>query len=650
MRSSMGTLAGIVRTVLGITVLGLAAQVAAAQPARAQQPPARPSGDGGSACFTATEPSAIVAGCDAFLAGSGRSANANQRGLALQRRGGARAALGQIDASIGDFRQMAAASYKVHEAQASIGSLEFHRRRLNEAETAYREALKVNPSYGLAHIGLGHTLIALGRPTEAVGHFDSALATSERDTGAHLGKGTALAASGDLDGAIRSFDAALRIDPRLLSALYQRAQAHSDKGDAGKALTDADAAVSVAAGEERVRALVYRGRLRNNAQAYDGTIADCSAADADANRLGVRDGALRAAAQVCLGLAHQSKGQLREAQQSYDRALTWDGNDVAALAGRGYVLLQRGQYDGAIADFGAALRIDPKSQDSLRFLGLAYADKGDRNKAAEAFARAIAADSRDPWPLMIRAISEARDGRRDSALADVARALAITGPQSSDAILVRGAVSYFLGDLNAARNDLEASLRLNRENGQAHRMLSRLLIREGRLDDAQRSQDAAARLLPNDATVLLQQGLIALARKDYGRAVRDLTESLAINDAHAEGFAARGQAHEAQGLTAAAMADYRSALAKLALDADARAAVAVARDRLAALTSSASAATRPSSDATPSGGPSETEAPPPSSGSPSGQADVSLYCRLAEGVFTPSRKYTGVEFDVGCRP
>lgn len=632
MRIGMLHISGVTRAFARAAVLALGVHVWLLQTASAQQSTSAAASNGSGVCFTATDPAEIVRGCDTFLSGNRNGSNASRVGLALQRRGGARAALGQTDQALADFRQMATSGYKVHEAQASIGSLEFQRHRLNEAEAAYREALKVNPSYALAQVGLGHTLIALSRPAEALDHFDRALAVSDQDTTAHLGKGTALAAQGDLDGAIRSFNAALQIDPRLLNALYQRAQAYNDKGDVQKALVDADAAVGAASGFEKVRALIYRGRLRNNAKRYDDVIADCSAADTEATRLNIADAALRAAANVCLGLAYQSKGNLGSAQQSYDRALTWDANDLGALTGRGYVLLQRGQYDGAVADFTAALKVDPKSQDALRFIGLAYSDKGDRNKASEAFARAISADARDPWPLMIRAISFARDGQRESANADVSRALAITGQRSSDAVLVRGAVNYFLGDFDKARADLDQALRLNPDNGQAHRTLARLLIRLGRFDEAQRSQDRAAQLMPHDSTVLLQQGLIALGRRDFAGAVRELTASLDINDAQAEGFAARGQAHEALGLTAAAIADYRLALAKLALDDDSRAAVTVARARLAVLTGA--------------GNPGTAAVP---GGSPAGQPGASFYCRLAEGVFVRSRKYTGVEFDVGCR-
>ena len=654
---------------LAAAVVGISPAIA--QQARPQQPaapapapsatPAQPRTDGGAACFAATDPAAIVAGCDVVLRATAGTYTADQTGLALQRRGGARAVLGRTEEAIADFRQMATAGYKPHEAHASIGSLEFRRQRLREAETSYREALRVNPSYALALIGLGHTLIGLGRAADAIPHFDRALATADNDSGAHLGKGTALMATGDLDGAIRSLDTALSLDPSLLPALYQRAQAHHDKGDLQRSLRDADGAVGLATGEERIRALVYRGRLRNNAKAFDGAIADCTQADADAERLRITDGRSRAAAFVCLGLARQSKGELTEAQQSYDSAIRWDPRDVAALAGRGYVVLQRGRFDAAIADFRVALGLDPRSQDALRFLGLAYADKGDRPKAEEAIQRAIDADPKDPWPIMIRAIAVARDGDRERALADAARALALTGPQSSDAHLVRGAVQYLLEDLDAARIDVDTAIRLNADNGQAHRMLARILIRRARLDEAQRALDVAARLLPNDSTVLLQRGLVALGRRDFAAAQREITLSIDINDVSAEPYTARGQALEALGQIGAAVADYRVAESKLAIDPDGRRAKALARDRLAALTG----APRPSggevsgAPQSPPIAPSRTNAQDEEArrASPAARpepgrtgSDASLYCRLVEGVFVRLRKYTGVEFDVGCAP
>ena len=638
MRAHRKALADAARASLCVVALVSWSPPSLAQQARQQGQVAQTRTDGGAPCFASTDPTAIAAGCDIVLRAAQGSYTADQLGLALQRRGGARAALGRIDDAIADFRQMATTGYKVHEAQASIGSLEFRRERLREAETSYREALRVNPSYALALIGLGHTLIRLNRPAEAVPLFDRALATADNDASAHLGKGTALAATGDLDGAIRSFDAALRIEPRLLPALYQRAQAHHDKRDTQKALQDADSAVAVAAGEERVAALTYRGRLRNNAKDYDGAINDCRQADADAERQRLTSGVTRSAALVCVAIAQQSKGELVEAQRSYDGALRWSPRDVTALSGRGYVVLQRGLFDAALADFNSALSVDPNSQDALRFLGITYADKGDRAKADEAFARALRADPRDPWPVMIRAITAARDGERDRALADAARAVALNNPPSSDALLVRSAVHYFLENFDQARADVDAAIRSNGDNGQAYRMLARILIRNGQLDEAQRALDTAARLLPNDATVLLQRGLLALARRDFTGAERELTRSMEVNNAFAEPLVARGQALEGQGLVPAALADYRAADAKLAIDPDGRRAKALARQRIATLTGVA--------PSVPPGPSQDVRNPAPGNRS---VGDVSLYCRLVEGTFAHSRRYTGVQFDVGCK-
>jgi tetratricopeptide (TPR) repeat protein len=229
-------------------------------------------------------------------------------------------------------------------------------------------------------------------------------------------------------------------------------------------------------------------------------------------------------------------------------------------------------------------------------------------------------------------------------------------------------VHYFLEDLEKARIDVDTSIRLNADNGQAHRMLARILIRNGRLDEAQRALDTSARFLPNDATVVLQRGLLAMARRDFAAAQRELTRSLEINDAFAEAYSARGQALEGQGLMAAALADYRAAETKLAIDPDGRRAKALARERLAALTGAAQRAPAGGGPSGPQQGAVSSPSQPSSrvaqrgeDAGPSGQSaeagpsgdrkagEGSLYCRLVEGVFVHSRRYTGVEFDVGCR-
>lgn len=611
---------------------------------------ARTDPDAANQCFAGTASDRIIAGCGTLLAAPRGTYTPEQTGLALQRRGGALAAASRLDEALEDFRRMVTTGFRVHEAHASIGSIEYRRGRLADAERSYREAIRSNGSYALAHSGLGHTLIQQGRAADAIAHFDRALATNVDDASAQLGRGIALLASGNARDAVSSLDVALRLQPGLLSARYQRAQAHALTGNTTAALADADAAVTAATADEKVRALVFRGRLQNSLRNFTAATTDCTAADAEAQRLGSRDASLRSAPFVCLAIAQQSRGQLAEAEASYRRALDWNTSDIQALSGRGYVLVQRGRYDEAVADFEAALAIDPRSQDALRFLGLAHSDKGDLPRALQAFERAIAADAADPWPVMIRAITYAREGDRQRALADAERALTLTGTSSSDAYLVRAAVHYFLEDLDRARADLDTALRLSPANGQAHRLQARLLVRQGRLDEAARSLTEAERQMPGDVSVLFVRGLLALARRDYAAAISSFDASLAINPAHAEGFAARGAAHEGLGSTARAIDDYRTALGRLATDPESRAAKSRATERLAALTAVPRPAQPQPQAATPSASPGASGSPSrPGTPSPAPVETSSTYCRLVEGVFVHSRRYTGVEFDVGCR-
>lgn len=599
---------------------------------------------GAPACFESADNGAIVAACTSLIAG-GRNWTPDQFGLALQRRAQALANLGRLDDALGDLQEQVRRAYNPHRAHAAIGSIRYRQSRLDLAEASFRQALALNPSYADALSGLGQTLLALGRGGEAVASFQKALETLPRDPTVRTGLAQALAASGNRQEAIASLTEALRLDPQYRPALYLRAQFMVDAGQAASAQRDADALVAGSVGEERIRALTFRGRLRNTTRGYGAAVADCSEAAQLAEQLDVRDRALRAGPYVCRGLARSNDGDLKLAQSDYDQALRWVPDDGAVFAGRGYVAYLQGLSDQAIADLETALRLSPGSQDALRYLGLAYADKGELQKGLAAFERAITADPTDPWPLMLRATALAKAGDRASAIRDANEALRLAGTQDSDAHLARGAVDYFLDDLASAKRHMEDAIRLNSDNGQAYLSLSRLLLRQDRLDEAARALAAAQRIVPRDSALMHNRGLLALARRDYAGVVREISASLAINSAQSEGFVVRGQALEAQGLRDQAIADYRAAGTKLALDADGRRAQTIARTRLAVLVPTSPSGIPPS-------GRSDTPAPaggerPPlpanrtdsAKATPHGVAgQQSFFCRVIDGAFDHTRR------------
>ncbi|MDX2159266.1 MAG: tetratricopeptide repeat protein [Hyphomicrobiaceae bacterium] len=613
----------------------------------------------GTECLAAQDatPSAVIVACNALL-GALRGNTPEQIGAGLRRRAEALAALGRLDEAVNDLQEMIRRGQNAAQGHALIGGYRSRQGRQGDAETSYREAIRLDAGHVLARIGLGQVLMSLGRNREAAAELRQATTLAPNDPVGHLGLGIALHAAGDLDGSLASLDASIRLSPQYVAALLQRAQARLEKGNIPGALADADAAVPLTQGEERVRSLIDRGRIRQAAQNSDGAATDCIEAERLSGQLAPQDARLTAAAAVCAGIAHVSRGELQAAGEDYERALKANPSDVAAHNGLGYVAFQRGRYEEAAARFEAALKVQPQSLEALRFLGLTHSEAGVLDKALAAFERAITADAKDPWPLMLRATALARAGERERALRDADAAIRIAGAQASNAWLARGGANYYLDDLDAARRDIDQSLRLTPTNGQAHLTLGRLLIRQGRLDEAGRSLEAAQRTIPQEPSLALNRGLLALARHDYQSAVREIGSSLAVNDAHAEAFSARGQAYEGLGRQELAITDYRTSLTRLAIDGDGRRAQALARERLAALEAARITAATPAA----SGGAQEAGG---QGGASSGNRqsddrrrvagggqppqDTTFLCRFIEGVLVHSRKYSGVELEVGCR-
>ena len=108
----------------------------------------------------------------------------------------------------------------------------------------YREALRINPDYALAHNNLGNVLLGRGNPGEALQHFRDALRLDPSNAEAHYNVGSMLRARGDLAGALVRFRQALQLKPDWLPAVASLAWLLATAPDA--ALRDADQAIQFA--------------------------------------------------------------------------------------------------------------------------------------------------------------------------------------------------------------------------------------------------------------------------------------------------------------------------------------------------------------------------------------------------------------------
>ena len=609
-------------------------------------------------CDTSRDPARAIRACTSVLDRQGTNAPTTAtRIFVLHKRANAYRERAEYAPSIADYSAVIALDAKDANAHYNRANVHLLRNDQAAAIADYRKAVELRPGLGVAHIQLGSLLLARGELRTALDHFDQAVRIDGRDTAALVGRGLARERLGDLDGAIASLSDAVTQSSDNVAFRLMRAQLLRRKGDNARALTDLDRVLEVS--RDDIDALIERGTVHNALGNRDQAIADCTRA--------ITVAGTNAGGYVCRGLARAGKGELRPARDDLDRAVQLDAKRPEVMVARGYVHYQLGALDAAIADFRQTLVLDPASADAQRFLGVALIDKGDTEAGMKAFDEAIRAVPSDPWPHMLRAVGAAAAGNRDAALRDAATALRLLGDSNSNARLARGVVHYHLGDLDLARGDIDAAIRLDAANGQAYNALGRLLIRQREFARAAEQLDTAARLLPGNWGILRNRALAGIERRDVAAARRDINASLEISTAFAESFYVRGLIHEAEGQRSAAIADYEQALIKLSLDGDGRRAQQLARDRIAALRGGATTSpAQPSGDltpplpgptpastpaATPPTAPDTTPATPPA---PTAAADYdSLRCRLLRGWARHAEGYSGVkllELDPACRP
>jgi serine/threonine protein kinase/Flp pilus assembly protein TadD len=109
------------------------------------------------------------------------------------------------------------------------------------AERAFQLRIRANPA--LLSRTRGHTLLALGRPAEAVAAFDQAVQAGVADPFVFNNRGMAHYALGQLEPAIRDYTEASRLSPSDPVIRYNRGVAYARRGDDVRALLDLDLAI-----------------------------------------------------------------------------------------------------------------------------------------------------------------------------------------------------------------------------------------------------------------------------------------------------------------------------------------------------------------------------------------------------------------------
>lgn len=211
--------------------------------------------------------------------------------------------------------------------------------------------------------------------------------------------------------------------------------------------------------------------------------------------------------------AAMEKRDLVTARSNLDDAIVLDGSQSVSFATRGIVHGMMGDLDAAIPDFTRAIELDPQDAVTFQNRGKAYSDTGKQARAVQDFTRAIELGNDQ---------AANRNGR--------CWARATLGQE-----------------LDLAREDCEAAVRMEPEDGNNHNSLAFVRFRSGDYAGAITGYTTSLSLDPKAASSYYMRGQ-AKAMTGDATAQADIDEGLALEPGVADRYAGYGIASKDQAM------------------------------------------------------------------------------------------------------
>jgi tetratricopeptide (TPR) repeat protein/TolB-like protein len=300
---------------------------------------------------------------------------------------------------------------------------------IDVALLALDEAVKLDPSFAIAHAARGETLWARylqNRDTaaarEAVDAGMTALRLNPESAPVRYSVAVSLAGSGRLDEAVDELQRALALQPNYEDARRELGNVLARKGRVDEAIA------------EYQKAIALRPNYSGNYSALGVSLFQAARYDeaAAAFRRVIELQPESATGYQNLSTVYQAMGRVQEAVANTERALSIAPTAVA-YSNLGALYHQRGEYPKAIEAYAAALKLRPNSAITHRNLGDAYLRMSREGEARASYRHAIRLteaelqiNPTDPLNLARLAVYQAKLGDDAGAQARLRQALAIT--------------------------------------------------------------------------------------------------------------------------------------------------------------------------------------------------------------------------------
>jgi predicted Zn finger-like uncharacterized protein len=406
------------------------------------------------------------------------------------------------------------------QAYTLLGSVHLGRSRISAAESAFSEALKINPKASRALVGLGDSLYRAGRYSEAQARFEAGAAADPDDLLAKVGVAKAKLSLERIQEASTLLKKLREAQPTspLVGYWYGRVQ------EALGARDDAQAA--------------YREVLK--------------AAPADPNSADVY---------IASALLLNQQGRPEDAQKTLDSAKELMPKVPGVWRALGDVAQAQGRYKEALGNFQQAAQLDPDDLGAKFRIGGALRRDGQFEDAIKAFDVVAAIDKDYPGLALERGLLYEAKGDSIIALKQYEDALA-KAPTDPDLMLRVGCGKVAANRADQAEELLRKVLSQRPTSAETNHCLGRALLVQGtRLADALRTLERAVELDPNRAEYHLYVGWAANEAGNVPKAEKALAEALRLDQGLADAYWQRGVLRQRQGAVRDAISDLTRALA-----------------------------------------------------------------------------------------
>lgn len=407
------------------------------------------------------------------------------------------------------------------------------------ADRTFRESLALAPT-ARAHLGLARALLRAGKPSDAEGEVDKALAIEPNSSEALLAKADLRRVAGKLDEALALAGKAIEANPDNLGARLTRAGLYIQSNDDQKAEADTDAVLAKV--KNSPLAIYYKALLasrKKDLETADQLLQGLPAAFVNdylpalylagtvayaRNNLDVAEGRLRVyvnavqdsvPARKILGAIYLRKNDAGKAAAILEPALLRAPEDPQLLSLAGTAAQRLGKSDLAAQYFERASEKVPDDPRLQTRAALSQLRSGQVEKAIEGLEQAL---DRDPSLTQASATLLAvyvRRGEYDKALAEV-QELRGKLPKSPLPDYYEGTVYAAQQNFPKARAQFEAALKMQPDFSAARFALARLAVGEGKTEEAERHLKSAIEASPKD-----QRAFIYLAELQTSRGATD---------------------------------------------------------------------------------------------------------------------------------